>query len=326
MPDRVTIPAPLAAEIAADLAAGGDRAKRWQPQVEGPLLLLASSGWLAPGRVVHMQFDHGPVCLHVQGASMGVATPGFWLRHAWASVGGVDGGPRPVEGDRILVLTDTGGDCPEPWIGHVTYASWGNLPIGAVMAGGRTDLAAEESAVTRWAILPPEIPTKPGQELEDAPSDPTGLGEQPTPGEASEMDSPHDGNDMYELAIHIPMSSFTTTPNDDPRIDQVVHHARGLFPSASATGGPAWPEDGPTQCPTCGAVDRDERRHRAHEDAEGTLRELVRWLAAERERMRGMNNHRYDHQADAYSLVLDHLRDQGLDVDYLAEPDTREQT
>lgn len=47
----------------------------------------------------------------------------------------------------------------QPWIGHVTYASW-SIPVGAVMASGRTHLGAEEGAVTRWAILPPEVPAE----------------------------------------------------------------------------------------------------------------------------------------------------------------------
>lgn len=305
MADRVTIPAALLEEIRADLEAAGTRPSRWRPATtdEAPVVALAygdgrAYGPVEPVGVIGTAYGNWPSIdydpyLVLRSDDPVAAT-------AWAPVGGVDDGPRPDVGDRVLVLADEGGDCPEPWIGHVTYAAWGNLPIGAVMSGGVTPLAAQESAVTRWAILPPEVPADP---------------------HALQVDG-----GAYELAIRIPMAAFTGAPNDDSRLDQILDLVMDLFPDAVVTGGPAWPEDGPTQCPTCGAVDRHERRHRAHEDAEGTLRELVRWLAAERERMRGMNNHRYDHQADAYSLVLDHLRDQGLDVDYLAEPDTREQT
>jgi hypothetical protein len=174
--DGVTIPAALRDEIAADLAAGGERAKRWHPRaimgvtwilaLDGPYVgstgtSTGLAGWEYSDDGTHSGIfisadDGGPWQFDLD------EMPQAHSVTAWAPVGAIDRprgmdlqarNPRPVEGDRILVLTDAGGDCPEPWIGHVTYASWGNLPVGAVMVGD-SHLAVQEGAVTRWAILP----------------------------------------------------------------------------------------------------------------------------------------------------------------------------
>lgn len=297
---RIDIPAALRGEIAADLAAGGERAARWRPGVETDHeVLIAGCTCDAPtnhdGHVGPATHDWLPIAASTDDAqgwtSLSVDVPQVAQCEceavAWAPVGGVDDGPRPGMGDRVLVLRSA--RAGDGWVGHV---SWPPDPTGPVkvLDVDYEDDHPQADAVTQWALLPPEIHTE------------------------------HHDDDMYELAIRIPMSSFTgPPPNDDPRIDQVIDLTMDLFPAASATGGFAWPEDGPSQCPTCGAVDRAERRHRAHEDAEATLRELVRWLAGQRDRA-------HDQRYDDYGLILGYLRDQGLDVDYLAEPDTREQT
>jgi hypothetical protein len=206
MADQITIPTDLLAEVRADLEAGGDRAKRWRPappehRFGGVLVLqggdrgagLDAAGWV--GEVRGMSTVDG----YPNVVEVAVLLPGEWFADAtgWALVGDVDTGPRPVEGDRIAVLTDEGGDCPEPWIGHVTYAPPG---IGVVMATMATDghLAAQEAAVSRWAILPPEIPTEVHalhSDLDEALDVATGLAAiigQPQPSEASaEVGDPH---------------------------------------------------------------------------------------------------------------------------------------
>jgi hypothetical protein len=269
---RVTIPAPLAAEVAADLAAGGDRAKRWQPIVEGPLLLLKSDGWLDPGRVVQMQFDHGPVCLHVQGASMGVATPGFWLRHAWAPVGGVDGGPRPEPGQRLLARRTP----MRVHDGHVGICRSARPVIAEFNPEhpAERDLAGS-FAVTEWAILPPEVPAE-----------------------------------VHALRADLDqawMCADFCCSKGCPGIGNALH-------------GPPWPcTDG--RC-TCGnahirAVAHDRQR------LARILTDLTAWLTAERSRLRdaAMNTTSAAGNLDAaFRRVLDWLRDQGLDVDYLGEP------
>jgi hypothetical protein len=152
---HVTIPDALRAEIAADLEAGGDRARRWQPQTTGPLLLLASDGVdLVPGERVEMQFDHGPACLFTEGASVGVAVPGFWLRHAWAPIGGVDDGPLPDLDDRVVVLANLTTIDRTGRMGTVEYVEIDERRVGVGLSDGDYILG------TRWAILPPEIPAE----------------------------------------------------------------------------------------------------------------------------------------------------------------------
>lgn len=167
MADRVTIPAALLEEIRADLAAGGDRARRWRQPSPHPVVVLARGedawpvGWV--GTLADVT-DHSG-CVTAPGQPHPAAAT------AWAPVGDVDAGPRPDIGDRVLIRDVRYPDIEGAAIGQIaTVDEIDNLTgrVSATLTDGRA-----VSYATKWATLPPEVPT--------------GLGEQPTPGEASEL-------------------------------------------------------------------------------------------------------------------------------------------
>jgi hypothetical protein len=179
MADQITIPTDLLAEVRADLEAGGDRAKRWRPYVATGTHVWVLAAWddvqgLA-GRIARSVMEP------IESTGLGVEARGGirGLAIAWAPIGDDVGGYRPTEGDWVSVLTDEGGDCPEPWTGHITHAPPGPGPVGAVMAADG-HLALQEAVVHKWAILSPA---------------------QPTPGEASTPDKPHEAAEASPDAI-----------------------------------------------------------------------------------------------------------------------------
>jgi hypothetical protein len=261
--DRVTIPAALRDEIRADLAAGGDRARRWRPDVATRQVLSLHDGDVCD--VLAMPRPNGTLPVERAGIALS------WL-DAWAPVGGVDGGPRPEPGQRLLARRTP----MRVHDGHVGICRSARPVIAEFNPEhpAERDLAGS-FAVTEWAILPPEVPAE-----------------------------------VHALRADLDqawMCADFCCSKGCPGIGNALH-------------GPPWPcTDG--RC-TCGnahirAVAHDRQR------LARILTDLTAWLTAERSRLRdaAMNTTSAAGNLDAaFRRVLDWLRDQGLDVDYLGEP------
>lgn len=188
---RIDIPDALAAEVAADLAAGGERARRWipdcparqhwEPTLDGAkwtVLNLAETSYPNPDRLT-VSYDLAYLaCAAGELVDSNQMPWGYILAAAVVGSAADPSSPRPAEGDRVLVLA--GESCIVGQIGI-----WRGLVATDVALFiedvGYTLLDGE---ATRWAILPP------ARDLDSA-------AENPSPAEAlGDVEEPYDRGEV----------------------------------------------------------------------------------------------------------------------------------